>query len=203
MNRRVANIDENENKLEGIQTPKELIRWVYEKKEGDVSDVISAGDNKYVVAHLMQIIKMGTIPLEQVKNEVKAKVIEDKKAEKIMADMKSALAGGLSAVAQKAGSSTATAKGLTFESPSIPSLGKEDAVVGTMSALNTGAVSQPIQGQLGVYVIKIDSTYYTEKTDYRVTQMKVRREMQNRTPGDAYDALVKKAGFVSHIGKYY
>jgi peptidyl-prolyl cis-trans isomerase D len=203
MNRRVVNVGENDNSLEGIQTSKELIRWTYEKKEGDISDVITAGENKYVVAHLIQVIKMGTIPLEEIKNEVKTKVIQDKKAEKIMADMKSALAGGLSSVAQKEGSSTATAKGLTFGSPAIPTLGKEDALIGTMSAMNTGAISQPIQGQLGVYVIKIDSTYYTEKTDYRITQMKEQRAMQNRTPSDAYDALVKKAGLVSHIGKYY
>jgi len=203
MNRRVVNIDENDNTLEGIQSPKELVRWAYDKKEGDISDVITAGDNKYVVAHLMQVIKMGTIPLEQIKNEVKAKVIEDKKAEKIIADMKASVSGGLSAVAQKTGSSMATAKGLTFESSTIPTLGKEDKVIGTMSALNTGAISQPIQGGLGVYVIKVDSTYYTERTDYRITQMKEQRAMQNNAPNDAYNALVKKAGFVSHFGRYY
>jgi peptidyl-prolyl cis-trans isomerase D len=206
MNHRIINVGENDNSVEGIQTPKEFIRWSYDdkRKEGDISDIITAGDNKYVVAHLIQINKMGTIPLEQVKNEVKAKVIVDKKAEKIMADMKTAISGGLASVAQKTGSATATAKGLTFESPAIPSLGKENAVIGTMSAMNTGAtLSQPIQGELGVYVIKVDSTYYTEKTDYRITQMKEQRAMQNRAPNDAYDALVKKAGFVSHIGKYY
>jgi len=97
----------------------------------------------------------------------------------------------------------ATAKGLTFESSTIPTLGKEDKVIGTMSALNTGAISQPIQGGLGVYVIKVDSTYYTERTDYRITQMKEQRAMQNNAPNDAYNALVKKAGFVSHFGRYY
>jgi len=203
MNRRLVDIGENDHSLPGIQAPKELIRWTYEKKEGDVSDVINTGDNKYVVAHLIQITKMGTTPMEQVKDEVKQKVIADKKAEKIMADMKSALSGGLASVAQKMGSTPASAQGLTFESYSIPSLGKEDAVIGTMSALNVGAVSQPIKGELGVYVIKVDSTYYTNKADFRVTQMNETKALRNRAPNEAYNALIKKAGYISHLGKYY
>jgi parvulin-like peptidyl-prolyl isomerase len=73
-----------------------------------------------------------------------------------------------------------------------------------VSALNTGAVSQPIQGELGVYVIKVDSTYYTtEREDYHITQMKETQALRNRAPNEAYNALVKKAGFVSHLGRYY
>lgn len=203
MDRRVVDIGENDNTIAGMQSPKELIRWAYDNKEGTVSDVITVGDNKYVVAHLMQVTKMGAIPLEQVRNEVKAEVIQDKKAGKIIADMKTAVSGGLSSVSQKAGSAVNTAQGLTFTSYEIPTLGKEDAVIGTMTALKTGEISQPIQGELGVYVIKVDSTYYTDKTDYRITQMKEQRALQNAAPNDAYNALVKKAGYVSHFGKYY
>ena len=203
MNRRVVDMSENETSLAGIQTPRDFIRWAYNGKEGDVSDVMSVGDNKYIVAHIMRVSKMGTTPLEQVKEEIKLKVAVDKKAEKIMADMKSALSGGLASVAQKVGGKVDTASGLTFNSYSIPSLGKEDAVLGTMSAMNTGAVSQPIQGELGVYVIKVENTYYTNKTDYRLTQMEETRALRNRAPNEAYNALLKKAGFVSHLGKYY
>lgn len=203
MNRRVVDMGENETSVAGIQTPKEFLRWAYDNKEGAVSDVISSGDNKYIVAHLMQITKMGTIPLEQVKEQVKEKVLNQKKAEKIMADMKAAVSGGLASVGQKVGSAPANAQGLTFSSYSIPTLGKEDAVIGTMSTMNTGAVSQPIQGDLGVYVIKVDSTYYTNKMDYRVMQMREQEALHNRAPNEAYNALEKKAGFVSHLGRYY
>jgi peptidyl-prolyl cis-trans isomerase D len=203
MNRRVLDIDENETSLPGIQTPKEFIKWVYDKKEGDVSDVITVGDNKYIVAHIIQVAKMGTLPLEQVKSDIKVKVVEEKKAEKIMADMKSAVAGGLASVAQKEGSAPAKLQGLSFAESTIPSLGKEDAVLGTMSAMNTGATSQPIQGELGVYVIKVDSTYYTNKVDYRLFQMREQEYLRKNAPNEAYNALIKKAGFVSHLGKYY
>ncbi len=203
MNRRVVDIGENDNTVEGIPSAKEFVRWAYDRKDGDVSDVISAGDNKYVVAHLIHVIKKGAIPLEQLKDEVKAKVIEDKKAEKMTADMKAALSGGLASVAQKVGGSVATAQGLTFNSNNIPTLGKEDAVIGTMSALNNGAVSQPVQGALGVYVIKVDSTYYTDKSDYHIAQMREEEAMKSSIPSEAYDALMKKADFVSHFGRYY
>ncbi len=205
MNRRVITINENATTVAGLQSAKELVRWTYDKKEGDISDAINTGENKYIVAHLMQVTKMGTMPLEQVKEEVKNKVIREKKAEKIITDMKSALSGGgaLTLVAQKMASTPAIAEGLTFESPGIPSLGKEDAVIGTMSAMNTGTISQPIQGELGVYVIKIDSVYSASVSDYRLDRMRELEALRNDVPGEAYNALLKKAGFVSHIGKYY
>jgi peptidyl-prolyl cis-trans isomerase D len=203
MNRRVVDIGENETSLAGMESPKEVIRWAYDRKEGDVSDVINTGDNKYIVAHILKVTKMGTIPLEQVKDEVKQKVINDKKAEKIIADMKSAGGGSLASVGQKMGSAPDTAKGLTFDSYNIASLGKEDAVLGTMTVLNPGTLSQPIQGELGVYVIRVDNTYYTAKTDYRITQAKEQEDIRNSTPNEAYNALMKKDGFVSHFGKYY
>jgi len=130
-------------------------------------------------------------------------VAADKKAEKIIADMKAALSGGLASVAQKVGGKIDAVGGLTFNSYEIPSLGKEDAVLGTMSVLNNGVVSQPIQGELGVYVIRVDSTYYTDKTDYRLYGMQEAQALRNRAPNQAYNALEKKAGFVSHLGKYY
>jgi parvulin-like peptidyl-prolyl isomerase len=69
--------------------------------------------------------------------------------------------------------------------------------------MNTGATSQPIQGELGVYVIKVDSTYYTNKVDYRLFQMREQEYLRKNAPNEAYNALIKKAGFVSHLGKYY
>jgi len=119
------------------------------------------------------------------------------------ADMKAAFSGGLASVAQKVGGSVATAQGLTFNSNNIPTLGKEDAVIGTMSALGNGAVSQPVQGTLGVYVIKVDSTYYADKSDYHIAQMREEEAMKSTIPNEAYNALMRKADFVSHFGRYY
>ncbi len=199
MNRRVIDLGENETTVAGLQTPKEFVRWAYNGKEGDVSDVIPVGDNKNIVAHIMQVTKQGTIPLEQIKEVVKVKVLEQKKAEKIMADMKSAVSGGLASVAQKENSRVDSASGLTFTSYEIPRLGKEDAVLGTMSAMNAGAISQPIQGEIGVFVIKVETTYYSNKIDFHASQMREAEALRNRAPNEAYEALMKKAGMVSHL----
>ncbi len=202
MNRRVIDLSENEASIAGFQTPKEFIKWTYTQKEGDVSDVIPVGDNKNVVAHIMQVTKMGTIPLEQVKEQVKAQVLKEKKAEKVIADMKAA-GNNMAAVAQKTGSKVDTAKGLTFDSYSLPTLGREDAVIGTMSAMNTGTVSQPIKGEQGVYVIRVENTYYANKMDFHITQMREVESKRNTAANEAYNALEKKAGVVSHFGRYY
>ena len=93
MNKRVADVKENDADCSGTYSPKELIRWAYTAKTGDISSVFDVGGFKYVVAHLVQITPKGTSPLDIVRDEVKNKAMQEKKAEKLIADMKSAMAG--------------------------------------------------------------------------------------------------------------
>ena len=205
MNKRVADIKENEQTVAGIQTPKELVRWAYGAKTGDVSGVFDVGGDKYVVAHLLQVTPMGTSPLALVKDDVRVKALQDKKAQKLMADMKSASQGisNVKALGQKLGIPDASAQRLVFQTYSIPGLGKEDAVLGTMSGLKPQTMSQPIQGLLGVYVIQVDSVFATDMPNFKLVQGQQEETMRNGVVQDGFDALEKKAGLVSHLGKFY
>ena len=205
MNKRVADVKENDQTIAGLQSPKDLIRWVYTAKDGDISSVFDVGGNRYVVAHIMQVTAVGTIPLAQVKDQVKIKVIQEKKAEKLMEEMKSASQGAsnIAAIGQKAGVPPAMAQRLSFQMYSIPGLGQENAVLGTMTALKLNGISQPIEGEQGVYVIQVDSVYTAASMDIRAIQQQQQETVRNRVQYDAYDALQKKAGLISHLGKFY
>ncbi len=164
LNKRLADLKENDQTVAGIQTPKELVRWAYSSKAGDVSGVFDVGGDKYVVAHLVQVTPMGTSPLAMVKDEVKLKALQDKKAQKLMADMKTASQGisNVKALGQKLGVAEASAQRILFQTYSIPGLGKEDAVLGTMAGLKPQTMSQPIQGTTGVYVIPGRFSIYSD-----------------------------------------
>ncbi len=205
MNKRVSDLKENDQTVAGLQTPKELIRWAFQGKTGDVSGVFDVGGDRYVVAHIVQIMPMGTTPLDLVRDQVKQKAIEQKKAEKLMADMKSAMQGAnnIAAVAQKTGVQPAKAQRLSFQAYNIPGLGKEDALLGVMAGIKPQTVSQPIQGEQGVFVLQVDSVYSNNQGDYRFTQMQQQQALRNRVQYDAFDALQRKAGLVSHLGKFY
>jgi peptidyl-prolyl cis-trans isomerase D len=205
MNKRVADLKENEQTVAGLQTPKELIRWAYGAKTGEVSGVFDVGGDKYVVAHLIEVTPMGTSPLALVKDDVKIKALQDKKAQKLMADMKTAEQGvaNVTALSQKLGVPEARAQRLVFQTYSIPGLGKEDALLGTMTGLKPQTLSQPIQGTTGVYVIQVDSVFTPDPSNYRMVQAQQQETMRNGVIQDGFDALERKAGLVSHLGKFY
>jgi len=204
-NKRVADLKENDENVPGMDNPKELIRWAYTAKQGDISSVFDVGKNRYVVAHLMQITPAGTIPFEQVKDIVKQKAMMHKKAEKIIADTKSAMqgAGNITALGQKLNNPATKLQRLSFGMYGIPGIGKEDMILGTMVALKPNTVSQPLEGQQGVYIIQVDSMYTNGAQDFKIVQQQQQQVQQNRAQYDLYEALKKSAGFVSHFGRFY
>lgn len=205
MNKRLADVKENDPSVPGMTNSKELIRWAYTAKTGDVSQVFDVGGFKYVVAHLVQVSPKGTSPLEIVKEQVRQKALEEKKAEKIMDDMKSALQGAnnIAAFSQKMNVQPETQQRLSFTMYSIPGLGKEDELLGTMTAIKPNTLSQPIKGTQGVYVIQVDSVYTNGAGDFRVAQQQQQQSLQNRAQYDVYDALQKKTNFVNHLGRFF
>lgn len=205
MNKRVADLKENDQSVPGLTTPKELVRWAFTAKSGDISQVFDVGGNRYIVAHLMQIVPKGTTPLEYVRDEVKQKAMQEKKAEKLIADMKSAMQGtaNVAALGIKLNTPAANQQRLSFQMYSIPGLGKEDNLIGTMVTLKPNTLSQPIEGELGVYVIQVDSVYTNGAGDYRMVQQQQQQTLQNRAQYDLYDALQKKSDFINHMGRFY
>jgi len=205
LNKRIADLKENDQTVPGISSPKDLIRWVYKSKTGDISSSLDVDDNHYIVAHVMEIRPMGTTPLALVKDDVKQKALQDKKAQKLIADMKTMeqATANISALGQKAGIQPVRAQRLLFQTYSIPGLGKEDALLGTMAGLKPNTLSQPIEGQLGVYVIQVDSVFLQGTPNYQMVQQQQQSMFRTRVEYSAFSAMEKKAGLVSHLGKFY
>lgn len=206
MNKRVADLKENDDKVSGIDNPKELIRWAFQAKQGDVSGVFDVGNNQYVVAHLVQITPKGTAPLDQVKDVVRPMALQYKKAQKLLADMKTAAQGAtdIAAVAQKLGVQPQTAMHLTFDTHTIPGLGIEEPVLGVMTGVKPQTLSQPFKGESGVFIIRVDSVSAPATAlDFRYVMAQEQDEQRRRIEFDAYDALTKQADLVSHLGKFY
>ncbi|MGZ4037536.1 MAG: SurA N-terminal domain-containing protein, partial [Bacteroidia bacterium] len=98
LNKRLAeNIKESDRALPGLEGTKELVRWVYSAKKGEVSPVFEFKD-KFIVANLTGIREKGTLPLEEVKEEVIAKARREKKAEDYVKEFQAKAAGSSSVV---------------------------------------------------------------------------------------------------------
>lgn len=140
----------------GIGDSRELIRWIYEAKTGDVSDKPFMVGDKYIVPALAAKYDEGVMSPDKARPMVEFKIRNNKKAEQI--EKKIGAGATLEAVAQATAQTVAKADSVLFGSANIPGIGQEYKVVGAaFNKANQSKVSSPIRGELGVFVLKTNS----------------------------------------------
>ena len=172
-----------EHYLAGIHSTRDALKWVFEAKKGDVSQMYQCGDNDHLlVVVLDNIHKKGYRSLddEQVKEMVKAEVLKDKKAEMLLAKL-----NGVKSVdaAKGKGAIVTEVNQITFAAPTFISAtgASEPALSGAVAATAKGKFSaHPVKGNAGVYVFSVlDKTKRPGKFDEKLEQQKLRqRAMQ-------------------------
>lgn len=145
---RVKAIDEN---FGSMSNQRQIVKWAFESgtKIGNVKrfEIVNVG---HVVAKLKKVNEKGLMAVEEARPQVEPILKNKKKAEKIIAKMKGT---SLAAIAAANKVTVANAADLTLENPNVPGAGFEPKVVGMAFSLKSGKVSQPIEGNSGVYVI--------------------------------------------------
>lgn len=206
LNKRLAeNIKENDKSLPGLEGAKDLVKWVYSAAKGEVSPQVFEFKDKFVVAHLTGIREKGTLPLEEVKEEVTVKARQAKKAAEFIKEFNTKAAGAtkLDDVATKMGIKIETSEKLTFAAFNVGTLGREDALVGTASAMKPGSVSKPIVGDNGVFIVAVASIDEgAPATDYKQMKMQLEQSLGGRSDYEVYNALKEKAGIEDHRAKF-
>ena len=209
MNKRIAdNIKETDKTIAGIESPRELVRWIYKEdtKKGDISAALEF-NNKFVVAHLAEIKEKGIAPLDQVKDEVEKGVIREKKAEKLISNFStwSQGASNIDVVAAKAGENVQNIDAFNFAKSSLMGVGRDGDFIGAASTLKQGALSKPVKGKSGVYVVYVDLIKEAPaETNYTQTKGKMMSSFQNAIEGeDMLDALKETADIVDNRARFY
>jgi peptidyl-prolyl cis-trans isomerase D len=165
--RSAQGIDIMSANLQGLSGAREIVRWAYNKKteKGSMApQIFSLDGNAYVVAALKDVNEKGYMSLEQAKNlpAVTYAVTRDKKAQVLKEKLALAAegTGNLYAVYQKIHAEDTnvvydTVADLTFNSRVYGQGAMEQEVVGAVFGMKQAAVSAPIQGFSGVYMINV------------------------------------------------
>lgn len=205
--RRVApNLTSNTRLIPGIENSRELVRWAFDdEKTKTVSDVMEFGD-RYVVAALTGIHRQGQAKYESVKEFIRPEVTNNKKAEKIIADIKSKNANNVDALAAQVGQTVKTATNVNFASSQIMGVGFEPAVIAAAAALDQNAVSGPIEGRNAVYVI--ENTSYTpsqqiQQVNYETDRRQLQNDLRSRASYQAMDAVNKTLNIEDKRVKFF
>lgn len=146
-----------EHNIGGVRGTKEALRWVFSAKPGDVSGLYECGESDHMmVVGLVAINPEGYRPLSAVHNELRMLLIRDKKAEKIMADMKAANASSFEQYKNMSGAVSDSVKHVTFDAPAFVSAlrSSEPLVSAYVPVGKVNQLSAPIKGNAGVFVLQ-------------------------------------------------
>lgn len=193
-------IRENDKALGNLETPRPLIRWAYEASKNDVSEPFEMED-KFVVASLTNIREKGVLPLDEIEDLIRVEVLNEKKAEFI----KSQVTGktDLNSIASTLGESVQLADNVSFSDYTIPGIGPEGAILGTLITLQPNQVSEPIVGKRGVYVIQLNSLNQMQEAVAEVVSSDLNRGLQSRVDFETFNSLKENANIVDNRGKFY
>ncbi|MBI4945091.1 MAG: peptidylprolyl isomerase [Bacteroidetes bacterium] len=197
-------LKESDKSIPWIENPREVIRWAYNASKGDVSTEPFSFSDKYVVAHLAEIREEGIAPLEQKKDEVEMGAKKEKKAEKFIEEMNKANAKTIEDYASKLNLRVMPGEGATFTSYSIPSIGREMNLYGSLFTMKQGQLSKPVKGETGVYVIKVEKiTAAPATTDYTAAKTQAKSNYSYRADMEVIDAIKKKAKIKDNRAKFF
>jgi peptidyl-prolyl cis-trans isomerase D len=99
LNKRIAsNLKEADRTVAGLENPRPLIRWAFEAEKGNVSQVFELG-NTFVVGVLTNIKEEGFTAIDDIREELEAGAIKDKKAAMFMKEFEAARAGDIQSIA--------------------------------------------------------------------------------------------------------
>ena len=161
--------------LPGINDARQAIRWAFNADKGEVSEIFTL-DNSFVVAALDNITKEGYAPLEQVKDILAMQIRNDKKAEKIIGDLKSKNLNSLAGYAEVMKAQVDSAKFVSFSSPSIAGVGYEPVLSGLAPVSENGKLVGPVKGSRGVYVFTVtDKTVSEQPFDAQTETQKIQQ----------------------------
>lgn len=151
-------VKENDYQLGALIDARQLIKWAFEAKQGDVSEAFNIQD-QFIVAVVDKIQPEGLPDAKTARPMVELTVRNIKKAENITKKLSTAatLEAAAASYSVPVGSAGADST-LTFGAQIINGVGQEPKIIG--AAFNKAyqtKMSEPIVGTNGVYLIKVNS----------------------------------------------
>jgi peptidyl-prolyl cis-trans isomerase D len=191
----VSKMAEGTNRLGAVEGTKEIARWAFEAKKGDVSSIFTINNNYFIVAAMTGIYEEGYTALNEVSSSIRNILYREKYAQKKAAEIKAEIEGlsDLEAVAEKLGVNVSSKEGVAFSS--FSSQGLDPKFIGAAYASEDNVVCGPVAGNNGVYVYKVTGRetqdFYTEESAKQHSAQKSQYSSQMVVPVMMDDAEVK------------
>ena len=153
--RNVSNLKLMDESIPGLGVQRTIVKWSFEE-ETSVSDIkrFDLLGGGYVVAELIEKSSAGTSSVEDARNTVESKLMQDKKYDLLRSKYSSDVS--LATIAEDYGQSILTSSAINAAAGSIAGAGTEPFVVGSGFSLEMNQTSALIQGKQGIFMLEVD-----------------------------------------------
>ena len=191
-------LDEN---LPGLGAQRNIVRWAFDsdRKVGDISRFDTA--DGYVIAQMTKKYEEGVQTPEQASARV-LPILRKKKKAAMLKDRYGS--SDFESLEGQSTANTGSALAMTTRSSVISGIGSEPYIVGKALALDAGQNASFIEGEYGVYALKI-----TEKNEamslatYAPFTETIATQRRNRAAANAFFALKEKAEIKDNRSIFY
>ncbi|MBQ6985324.1 MAG: SurA N-terminal domain-containing protein [Paludibacteraceae bacterium] len=194
------NLTETTDKVGQLKASRPIVRWAFEAKEGQVSDVFECGQ-QFIVAAVTEVNDGEYRPLEAVRAELTYEATNNAKAEYIKKQLKGVET--LEAAAEVLGQRVQNVERVTLNDSRFGNAGMEPAMIGKVLALDENEVSEPIQGKTGVFMVKKGAINNAPETPFNADSEKAQLASRySYLPYQAIQIIEDKADVVDNRANF-
>jgi parvulin-like peptidyl-prolyl isomerase len=197
--------------IPGIGSNSSLVKWAFDNKTGEISDVYRLPIG-YVVAMVSDVTKPGLRKFDEVKPMVKNLILKNKKIAKAMliaSDIRSKIGdSGDPSIAKSVFVNAKVDTTAEFTtSGNIPGVGRDFAFSDYAVKGDIGKWSKPIKGAASAYLIKVTSRTQIDQMQMNSQMTELRKQLfntkKNRFFGQWIQNLKKEANIVDDRHLFY
>jgi peptidyl-prolyl cis-trans isomerase D len=171
--------------IPGIGQSQQILSKLESMRAGDISEPIETS-NQFVVLQLQEKIPEGTRPFSEVRSQIENIVKNNKRQSEMLRRVEEMTGSGttLEELAETAGKEVQTAENIRMSSATIPGAGREPKVIGAIFAVDQGSVTEPVEGETAIFVIRIESKEMADieqLTEAQRSQIRSQLEQQKVT----------------------
>lgn len=196
--RMADNIKENDRQLPGLDQAKELVKWSYTAKKGDIG--IFSFSDKHVVAKLSGIKNKGVLPFEDVQDLVRTNTIKLKKSEMMLEEFKSKTSStkNINEIASLLGLEVMTQELMPEEISNVDGVGHDAIIVGTAISTKVNTTCNPTSGENGVFVLNTKVVKPSQEKDLLPVRNQLQDALKGRTDYEVFNALKEMSDIEDH-----
>ncbi len=199
-------LEKNTETLNRIPQSRQIVKWAFENEKGTVSDVFDCNRVAFVVALVDKINDDEYADFETVKPQIKALLIRDKKAEKLIQEIEKEQKTNtnLESLAATMNLQIKTANNINFNSYQFGEAGVEPYIIGESTSVSTKEMSKPLKGNSGVFVVQVTNkskgnTPYNQKLEMEQLNSRLTQAL----PFQIIQDLKKKHNVEDNRSRFY